>query len=112
MLIQHPAFIEEVKSQIVSQVVGYNVDACDSKVALISWRAGASNTMSVVRTVRLAIRPRASMPGERRTGLMGAARPQTPHRSPRQAFGGNSGQRPNVATNENRNTNEPAELQL
>jgi hypothetical protein len=25
----------------------------------------------------------------RRTGLMGAVRPQTPHRSPRQAFGGN-----------------------
>jgi hypothetical protein len=24
-----------------------------------------------------------------RTGLMGAVRPQTPHRSPRQAFGGN-----------------------
>jgi ribosomal protein L34E len=23
-----------------------------------------------------------------RTGLMGAVRPQTPHRSPRQAFGG------------------------
>jgi hypothetical protein len=25
----------------------------------------------------------------KRTGLMGAVRPQTPHRSPRQAFGGN-----------------------
>jgi transposase InsO family protein len=55
----------------------------------LSWKAGASNTMSVVRTVRLATGPRASMPGARRTGLMGAARPQTPRRSPRQAFGGN-----------------------
>ena len=27
----------------------------------------------------------------KRTGLMGAVRPQTPHRSPRQAFGGNLG---------------------
>jgi len=25
------------------------------------------------------------------TGLMGSVRPQTPHRSPRQAFGGNFG---------------------
>jgi putative transposase len=29
-----------------------------------------------------------------RTDLMGAARPQTPRRSPRQAFGGNSGSTP------------------
>ena len=29
------------------------------------------------------------MCGQERTGLMGAVRPQTPHRSPRQAFGGN-----------------------
>ena len=50
--------------------------------------------MSVARTARLAIRPRASMPRERRTDLMGATRPQTPRRSPRQAFGGNSGSTP------------------
>jgi putative transposase len=56
----------------------------------LSWKAGVSNTTSVVRTARLAIRPRTSMPEERRTGLMGATRPQTPRRSPRQAFGGNS----------------------
>ena len=31
---------------------------------------------------------------QRRTDLMGAARPQTPRRSPRQAFGGNSGSTP------------------
>ena len=55
----------------------------------LSWRAGVSNTMNVVRTARLATGPRTSMPGPRRTGLMGAARPQTPRRSPRQAFGGN-----------------------
>src|SRR6267142_2172144 len=50
--------------------------------------------MNVVRTARLAIGPRASMPAERRTNLMGAARPQTPRRSPRQAFGGHSGATP------------------
>jgi hypothetical protein len=33
-LIQHPVFIEEVKSQIVSRVVGFNVDAYDSKGGL------------------------------------------------------------------------------
>ena len=53
-----------------------------------------SNTMNVVRTARLATGPRTSMPGPKSTGLMGAARPQTPRRSPRQAFGGNSGSRP------------------
>ncbi len=44
----------------------------------------------LVRIVRLATALRASMLGAGRTGLMGAARPQTPRRSPRQAFGGNS----------------------
>ena len=60
----------------------------------LSWKAGVSNTTSVVRIARLAIRPRTSMPAGQRTGLMGAARPQTPRRSPRQAFGGNSGATP------------------
>ena len=66
-----------------------NSSAICTKRAL-SWKAGVSNITSVVRTARLAIAPRASMPGAGRTGLMGAARPQTPRRSPRQAFGGNS----------------------
>ena len=54
----------------------------------LSWRAGVSSTMNVVRTERLATGPPTSMPIERRTDLMGAAHPQTPHRSPRQAFEG------------------------
>ena len=49
----------------------------------LSWKAGASNITSVVRTVRLATESRASMPGAGRTGLMGAARPQTPRQSRR-----------------------------
>jgi transposase InsO family protein len=49
----------------------------EARVILESWR-------------RLATGPQTSMRGERRTALMGAARPQTPRRSPRQAFGGNS----------------------
>jgi Integrase core domain len=48
----------------------------EARVILESWR-------------RLATGPQTSMRGERRTALMGAARPQTPRRSPRQAFGGN-----------------------
>ena len=58
----------------------------------LSWKAGVSNTMSVVRTARLAIRANTRVDG--RTGLMGVTRPQTPRRSPRQAFGGNSGATP------------------
>ena len=53
--------------------------------------------MNVVRTARLATGPPTSMPIERRTDLMGAARPQTPRRSPRQAFGGTKDQRHKVA---------------
>lgn len=44
--------------------------------------------MKSVHTVRLATRRRSSMPPGRRTELMGAPRPQTPRRSPWQAFGG------------------------
>jgi len=71
-----------------------------------------SNTMSVVRTVRLATGPRASMPAAGGTGLMGAARPQTPRRSPRQAFGGTQDQHQKVANKRNQNIKEPAERQL
>ena len=74
-------------------VLTANSSAICAKRAL-SWKAGASNITSVVRIVRLATAPRASMPGTGRTGLMGAARPQTPRRSPRQAFGGNKGSKP------------------
>ena len=66
-----------------------NSSAICRRLALF-WKAGVSNTMSVVRTARLAIRPRTSMPVGGRTDWMGATRPQTPRRSPRQAFGGNS----------------------
>ena len=41
------------------------------------------------RIARLATRRQVSMLRLRGTKLMGAARPQTPRRSPRQAFGGN-----------------------
>jgi hypothetical protein len=63
----------------------------EARVILESWRV---DTMSVARTARLATGPRASMPESGRTNLMWAARPQTPRRSPRQAFGGNSGSTP------------------
>jgi hypothetical protein len=65
-----------------------NSSAICTKRAL-SWKAGVSSITIVARTARLATEPRTSMPGEGRTGLMGAARLQTPRRSPRQAFGGN-----------------------
>ena len=39
-------------------------------------------------------------------------KPQTPRRSPRQAFGGNSINATRWQTNNNQNTKEPAELQL
>jgi putative transposase len=58
----------------------------EARVILESWRVEYSECR---RTVRLATAPRASMPGAGRTGSMGVARPQTPRRSPRQAFGGN-----------------------
>jgi hypothetical protein len=39
----------------------------------LSWRAGASNTMSAARTARLPTGPRTSTPRIGRTGLIGAA---------------------------------------
>ena len=56
--------------------------------------------------------PQASMPGAERTTLMGAAHPQTPRRSPRQAFGELRINATRWPTNEKQNTNELAELQL
>ena len=53
--------------------------------ARLSWRVGGSNTINVARTARLTTEPRTSMPGPTRTHLMGAARPQSPRRSPWQA---------------------------
>ena len=63
-----------------------NSSAICTKRAL-SWKAGASNITSVVRTVRLATP--SEYAGRRTDRFDGAARPQTPRRSPRQAFGGN-----------------------
>ena len=54
----------------------------EARVILESWRVEYNER-----------RPHSALgyrtPAAGRTGLMGAARPQTPRRSPRQAFGGN-----------------------
>ena len=58
----------------------------EARVILESWRVEYNERRP---HSALGYRTRMSMPAARRTGLMGAARPQTPRRSPRQAFGGN-----------------------
>ena len=78
------SFHDKLRDECLNRELFGNLAKC-----ALSWRAGASNTMNVVRTARLATGPRASMPEAGRTSLMGAARPQTRRRSPRQAFGGN-----------------------
>jgi hypothetical protein len=81
--------IESFHDKLRDECLNANSSAFCTRRAL-SWKAGVSNTMNVVRTARLATGSRTSMPGERRTNLMGAARSQAPRRSPRQVFGGNS----------------------
>jgi transposase InsO family protein len=58
----------------------------EAHVILESWRLEYNERRP---HSALGYRTQTSVRGERRTALMGAARPQTPRRSPRQAFGGN-----------------------
>ena len=60
----------------------------EARIILESWRVECN---TCARTARIATGHQTNMLSNYRTNLMGAARPQTPRRSPRQAFGRNGG---------------------
>jgi putative transposase len=81
-----------------------------TRVSLDSWRVEYNECRP---HGALGHQTRASMPGEERTGLMGAARP--PNSAPLAAAGVSGELRSNAIrwqTNQTQNTKEPAELQL